>query len=164
MFGGTSAAKDTRPFEEVLREFEDFFNMDSKRTSKMNTQTQKGSLKGKDVHAKVELEFMDAVRGISTSVNVKRQVQCSECKGSKVKPNAAKHTCGACHGKGTKTENIQGNIIEVECQQCWGLGEFKQGCSQCAGNGLELVDINEHVAVPKGVEDDSCLRMSGKGH
>lgn len=64
-FGGTQAARnrDMRSYEEILREYEDFFRMDNARTSTMDSGSSRGKLKGRDVHCDVQIDFMDAVRG-----------------------------------------------------------------------------------------------------
>lgn len=56
-FGGTKAAADMRSFEEILKEFEDFFNFDS------DPKKQNGKLKARDVHIDFEIDFMDSVKG-----------------------------------------------------------------------------------------------------
>ena len=57
-----------RSFDEILKEFEEFFRMDTKRTSTANSQS--GKLKGRDVHSEIEIDFMDVVRGIQKHIEI----------------------------------------------------------------------------------------------
>jgi DnaJ-class molecular chaperone len=56
-----------RSFEEILKEFEEFFDMstDKKNPGKSNS----GKIKGRDINTSLEIEFMDAIRGISKNVH-----------------------------------------------------------------------------------------------
>lgn len=53
-----------RSFEEILKEFENFFNLenDTKKT------TGDGKFKARDVNIELEIEFMDSVQGITKQV------------------------------------------------------------------------------------------------
>ena len=46
-----------RSFDEILKEFEDFFAMDESSDSKV------AGIKGRDVHREIEIDFMTTVTG-----------------------------------------------------------------------------------------------------
>lgn len=50
-----------RSFDEILKEFEEFFTIDPKKTHTADGLG--GKLKGRDVNIQLEIDFMDAVRG-----------------------------------------------------------------------------------------------------
>lgn len=58
-FGGAQHTQDMRSFDEILKEFEDFFAMDENSNSKIV------GIKGRDIHREIEIDFMTAVQGSS---------------------------------------------------------------------------------------------------
>jgi molecular chaperone DnaJ len=51
------------------------------------------------------------------------------------------------------------------CPLCHGSGSSPaQACPECRGNGYEEVKENVTIKVPKGIDDDNRLRVSGKGN
>jgi hypothetical protein len=51
-----------RSFEEILKEFEEFFNFES------DPKKQNGKLKARDVYVDLEIDFMDSVKGATRQV------------------------------------------------------------------------------------------------
>ena len=90
-----------RSFDEILKEFEEFFTIDPKKTH--TTDGSGGKLKGRDVNISLEIDFMDAVRGTTKQVFFERNDVCGTCGGARTKPNAQKLKCGECEGTGVKT-------------------------------------------------------------
>lgn len=75
-----------RSFDEILKEFEEFFTIDPKMTHSADGSG--GKLKGRDVNIQLEIDFMDAVRGTAKQVLFERNEVCEMCKGARTKPNA----------------------------------------------------------------------------
>ena len=86
-FGGTKAAADMRSFDEILKEFEDFFTIDPKKTQTSDSSTG-GKLKGRDINTSLEIDFMEAARGITKQIAFDRNEVCETGKGARTKPNA----------------------------------------------------------------------------
>eukprot|EP00351_Strombidinopsis_sp_SopsisLIS2011_P001717 CAMPEP_0116871922 /NCGR_PEP_ID=MMETSP0463-20121206/2486_1 /TAXON_ID=181622 /ORGANISM="Strombidinopsis sp, Strain SopsisLIS2011" /LENGTH=89 /DNA_ID=CAMNT_0004511255 /DNA_START=304 /DNA_END=573 /DNA_ORIENTATION=- len=61
-FGGQKQKEDIRSFEEIMREFEEFFKMDA------NNQHGTTVLKGKDITLDINIDFLEAVKGITKHV------------------------------------------------------------------------------------------------
>ena len=64
-----------------------------------------------------------------------------------------------------KSKN-QSRIFTVQqtCPQCSGYGEMiNDPCSKCSGNGKVQSNENVTVKIPKGVDDGTRIRVSGKG-
>ncbi len=59
-----------------------------------------GPRRGADVEAELHLSFEDAVRGVTTSVNVAGEARCETCHGSGCRAGDPPVTCPTCHGTG----------------------------------------------------------------
>jgi molecular chaperone DnaJ len=70
-----------------------------------------GPLRGQDVEAAMDIDFLDAVRGFQTSITLQRPMTCEMCHGSGTKPGS-NATCPACGGAGRvqRPETIRVNI------------------------------------------------------
>ena len=51
----------------------------------------------------MEIDFMEAVNGISKQISFGRTDVCGTCKGSKSKPGTSPAVCGGCGGQGFQT-------------------------------------------------------------
>lgn len=51
-----------RSFEDILKEFEQFFNLDNEKG------TTNGRLKARDVYIDLEIDFMEAVKGLTKQI------------------------------------------------------------------------------------------------
>ena len=70
------------------------------------------------------LSFEDAVRGVTTSVNVAGEARCETCHGSGAAPGTSPVTCPTCHGRGALDDNQ-------------GLFSLSRVCPQCSGRGTD---------------------------
>lgn len=104
-FGGSRATQDLRTFEQILREYEDFFKMESEKQTSTN---EDGTIKGRDVYETLQLDFLEAVNGCKKTVNVARYIKCDNCHGEKFAPDAPVIICPACDGKGFVKEEYGG--------------------------------------------------------
>lgn len=85
-----------RSFDEILKEFEDFFQMDKSKNNQ---------LKARDIFLDIEIDFLDAIRGITKPISYQRNEVCGECKGSKVKESGKILFCGECNATGMTDES-----------------------------------------------------------
>ena len=99
MFGGKKQKEDMRSFDDILKEFETFFDMDEQTGKNRNTNSNAGKIKGRDVTTHLEIDFMDSVWGKTCPVQFQRNETCSTCKGDRFKPDGGKNIfCGECNG------------------------------------------------------------------
>ena len=61
---------------------------------------QAGPQRGSDVETELHLTFEDAIRGVTTSVNVTTDARCHTCSGSGSAPGTRPDTCPRCGGTG----------------------------------------------------------------
>jgi molecular chaperone DnaJ len=104
------------------------------------------------------------VKGYTALVNIQRNEKCTSCNGAQQSSNTVKVVCGTCNGKGKVASKLNGSDESVICDECMGLGEYRQACGTCKGAGFEVKTVKEKITVPKGVFDGLSLRLAGKGN
>jgi molecular chaperone DnaJ len=120
--------------------------------------------RGADLREDVELEFEEAVFGISTQVRVRRHELCDQCKGSGMAPGKTAATCTTCHGRGQVRYQQGFFSIARTCPTCQGMGQMiTDPCTKCRGEGRVPHERMVEVKVPAGVEDGTRIRYAGQG-
>lgn len=120
--------------------------------------------RGADVETEVHLSFEDAVRGVTTTVNLAEDDRCHTCNGSGAAPGTSSHTCERCGGRGTLDDNQGMFSLSTICPRCNGRGTtVDTPCPTCHGSGTERKVKKVKVRVPAGVEDGQRIRVKGRG-
>jgi molecular chaperone DnaJ len=117
--------------------------------------------RGADVEATIELDLLDAIRGATQTISMRRPVVCPQCKGA---GGEDPKPCPQCEGKGQIRVGGGPVAFSRTCPSCGGSGvTYSKPCSRCGGSGqIEEVDrIN--VKIPPGVDEGSKIRLAGKG-
>lgn len=127
-----------------------------------------GPPRGADLEVAMDLEFTEAVFGVSRELSIRVPVTCSTCSGSGAKPGTAPTVCEQCGGSGQVRrvrQSILGQMVTAgPCTQCQGMGELiASPCSDCRGEGRKTEERTFTVDVPAGVDTGSTLRLSGRG-
>jgi molecular chaperone DnaJ len=123
-----------------------------------------GPQRGADVEAELHLSFEDAVKGITTSVNVTTDVRCHTCHGSGAAPGTQPMTCPQCGGTGTLQDNQGLFSLSQICPRCSGRGTIiGTPCPTCHGSGNERRNRTVKVRIPPGVENLQRIRVKGRG-
>ncbi|MDD7593209.1 MAG: molecular chaperone DnaJ [Peptoniphilaceae bacterium] len=125
--------------------------------------------RGADIRKEVTLTFKEAYEGVSKTITVKRDHECSHCHGTGAKDGTAKKTCPTCHGSGVINHEVHspfGRMIQqTTCNTCAGTGEvIEEVCPHCDGKGRESETVGLTVQIPAGVADGNILPMRGQGH
>ena len=126
---------------------------------------QTGPAKGEDLHYSIDLNFEDAIRGLSTEISLQRQVACPTCQGTGIGSGGQLQTCPACRGSGRARAG--GGLFggKQACPRCRGTGKLPSTlCASCGGNGMVLKTERISVKIPPGVDNGSNVRIQGKGH
>lgn len=124
----------------------------------------RGPAHGADMEASLDIDFLDAVRGFRTTVNLRRPVTCEVCRGTGRKAGTTSMSCPDCGGKGT--QNIAQGPLQLRrtCTRCSGTGTLEgEVCSRCHGAGRSLQSETVTVNIPPGVETGKRIRVPGKG-
>jgi molecular chaperone DnaJ len=120
--------------------------------------------RGQDAEAELHLSFADAVKGVTTTVNVNSDAPCSTCAGTGAAPGSAPTVCPVCGGRGV-IDDPQGHFVLTHpCVACGGTGmQIGVPCPTCAGRGTERRARQVKVRIPPGVENGKRTRVPGKG-
>ena len=128
------------------------------------TRTRPGPRRGDDLEAQLHLSFEDAVRGVTTTVNLTSDAPCSTCRGSGARPGTSPTTCPECNGRGVVQEDQGLFSFSQPCRRCAGLGALiEDPCPTCGGTGVERRPRQVKVRIPAGVDDGQRIRLKGKG-
>ncbi len=120
--------------------------------------------RGQNVEYVVEIPFLTATRGGKVSVDVSITEECATCHGSGAKPGTDLKRCTECGGTGHVSFGQGGFAVKRPCPACFGRGMLPQTpCSSCDGRGSVRQKRKIQIAVPKGVESGSKVRLSGQG-
>jgi len=123
-----------------------------------------GARRGRDLEYNLKLDFMEAVKGTTEQIKVRRHEQCSTCDGSGAKPGTGEVTCSKCGGSGQVSQSSGFFSIARTCDACRGAGKIiKDPCVDCSGTGKKEYIRKIDVDVPAGVDTGVRLRLSGEG-
>ena len=125
---------------------------------------QGANLRGADLRYNLEISLEEAYHGRKSEVRVPTSVNCDACSGSGSAGGAPPDVCPGCGGAG-KVRAQQGFFtIERTCPTCHGHGRvISDPCTACAGAGRVHQDKTLAVAIPKGVEEGTRIRLAGEG-
>ena len=123
-----------------------------------------GPRRGADQAARLTLEFADAVRGVTTAINVTSEGRCTTCSGTGAKPGTSARACSACGGRGMVDDNQGPFSFSSPCRACQGRGSIiDDPCSTCRGGGIAQQHRNVQVRIPPGIDDGQTIRLRGRG-
>jgi len=161
-FGGFAQGKgQDANFEDIFKEFEDFFSFGGRSKDDRGQPTRKG----KDIIINIEIDFLEAINGSTKSITFSRTDACKTCKGTKMKPGSQPTTCSGCGGSGAQMYRQGPVTMQVVCGTCNGSGQLiRHPCLDCSGKGLLSSTVKETINIPKGVDSGITLRLSKKGN
>jgi molecular chaperone DnaJ len=120
--------------------------------------------RGADLRVDLELEFAEAVWGVTKEVKVARDIPCTTCQGNGAKIGTKPEVCKTCQGKGQVVHSQGFFMVQSTCPHCRGAGQqIKEPCADCRGRGVQPETSTLSVTVPAGVDDGQTLRLAGKG-
>jgi len=125
--------------------------------------------RGADLAAAVEIDLVEAARGVSREVPFEVAVTCTHCEGSGAEPGSAISTCPTCGGAGRLqqvTRSVFGEFVRTgTCPDCSGSGRrIETPCGVCHGGGRVVEERKLTVEIPAGIHDGQRIRLSGEGH
>jgi molecular chaperone DnaJ len=155
-FGGF----DTSSFSDI---FEDFFGDFAGGSSRGPTGRSSGN-KGNDLRYDLTISLEDAYKGLEKKIEYTTYKKCGDCKGNGAEPGSKPIKCDYCGGNGKIRSNQGFFTVQQTCPQCSGYGEtIGKACKKCKGNGKVQSDESVSVKIPKGVDDGTRIRLTGKG-
>jgi molecular chaperone DnaJ len=154
-FGGF----DTSSFSDIFEDFFGDFSDGSARSGRRSS----GS-RGNDLRYDLSISLENAYKGLEKKIDYTTYIKCDGCNGGGAEPGSKPKKCDYCKGNG-KIRSSQGFFtVQQTCPQCHGNGEtIGKVCKKCSGDGKLQSAESVSVKIPKGVDDGTRIRLSGKG-
>jgi molecular chaperone DnaJ len=125
---------------------------------------QAGPMRGEDMEAAMDIDFLDAVRGFQTSITLQRPMECESCHGIGTRPGTKPATCPECRGTGSKSVTQGPLQFRQTCPRCMGSGRVTgDACNACRGAGRILRSDTIRVNIPPGADPGKRIRLRGRG-
>ena len=124
--------------------------------------------RGDDLRLDIEIEFEEAVFGLTKEIKIDHLETCSSCKGTGAKEGSKPQICKTCGGSGSiqqTTRTVLGHFTQiVTCPHCHGKGTvISDPCPDCRGEGRKTVEKKIELKIPAGVDNGSRMRLSHEG-
>ena len=140
--------------------FEDFFGEGfggGRRSRRSNN-------RGSDLRYDLSISLEEAFSGKKQDIKFSTSEKCDTCSGSGSKPGHNAGACNMCGGHGQVRSSQGFFTVQQTCPQCSGSGEMiTNPCGSCGGQGKKQASKRLSVTIPKGVDDGTRIRLSGKG-
>ena len=142
--------------------FDDFFEGFS--GTRGRRQRRSSDFRGEDLRYDLSISLEDAYHGKKKEINFSSSERCERCDGYGAEPGSKPVSCSACGGQG-RVRSSQGFFtIQQTCPECNGSCEqISSPCKTCRGMGKKQSRKKISTNIPKGVDDGTRIRLSGKG-
>ncbi len=141
------------PFQAVTQMVSELFSRGARKV---------GPQPGVDVEHVVRISLAEALRGVEKTVEVTLLRACDVCSGRGYPADKPPEPCLDCAGTGQRP----GGFLPIGrvCARCEGVGTVRRyTCKACAGEGVRDSTDRLKVTFPAGVDDQTRLRMKGRG-
>jgi len=120
--------------------------------------------RGADLRYNLSISLENAYNGKKQEINFSSSDKCETCNGSCAEPGSKPVSCSACGGQGQVRSSQGFFTIQQTCPECAGSGErISSPCKECRGMGKKQTRKKIFTNIPKGVDDGTRIRLSGKG-
>ena len=132
------------------------------------TRNPNGPIRGNDTQVRIQLTFMEAVKGCKKEIPVQRLERCADCSGTGAKAGTSPETCPECGGSGqvrVQQRSPFGVIQTVKaCSRCGGKGKvINDPCKSCNGMGRVRHSRKISVDIPAGIDNGQTFVVRGMG-
>ncbi len=142
--------------------FEDFFEGFGE--TRGRRQGRSSSFRGEDLRYDLSISLEDAYHGKKQEINFSSSEKCGRCDGYGGEPGSKPVSCSMCGGQGQVRSSQGFFTIQQTCPECSGSGEqISSPCKECRGMGKKQTRKKIFTNIPKGVDDGTRIRLSGKG-
>lgn len=146
--------------------FENFFGGDhfggGRRSKKQKNDF---AVHGSDLRYDISISLEEAFHGCKLPLKFSTYIGCEDCKSTGSRTGTEEYSnCSTCSGHGYVRTSQGFLTIERACSACGGAGKkIKNPCARCNGNGRYKKQVEIITTIPAGVEENSKVRISGKG-
>ena len=124
----------------------------------------RGASRGAHLKVDLEISLEDVRKGVKKTIEIQRNENCSECRGSGAKPGTTPRRCPDCGGRGHIVRSQGFFAMRSTCPRCSGRGEvIDSPCGSCSGTGRVPQSREVSVTIPAGIESGMQLRLAGEG-
>tara|TARA_B110001454_G_scaffold69056_1_gene67396 strand:+ start:2725 stop:3858 length:1134 start_codon:yes stop_codon:yes gene_type:complete len=156
--GGFSNFDFSGSFSDIFEDFFEDFGGGGERRGRSS------SLRGDDLRYDLTISLEDAFHGKKQEINFSASDSCKRCNGQGAEPGSKPDSCTTCAGRGKVRTNQGFFTVEQTCPGCGGSGEkISSPCKECKGFGKTRAKRKISTTIPKGVDDGTRIRLSGKG-
>ncbi len=122
------------------------------------------NFRGTDLRYDLSISLEDAYNGKKQEINFLSSDKCDKCDGFGAEPGSKPISCATCGGQGQVRSSQGFFTIQQTCPECAGSGEqISNPCKNCSGAGKKQTRKKIFANIPKGVDDGTRIRLSGKG-
>jgi molecular chaperone DnaJ len=158
-FGNFDFSEFSSSFSDIFEDFfGDFGGMRGGRSRRSS------GFRGDDLRFDLSISLEEAYHGKKQEISFASSNKCERCDGYGAEPGTKPVSCSMCGGQG-KVRSSQGFFtIQQACPECSGSGEqISSPCRECRGAGKKHTRKKIFANIPKGVDDGTRIRLSGKG-
>ena len=120
--------------------------------------------RGSDLRYDLSISLEEAYNGKKQEINFSSSDKCEKCDGYGAEPDSKPISCSSCGGQGQVRSSQGFFTIQQTCSECAGSGEqISDPCKACRGIGKKQSKKKISTNIPKGVDDGTRIRLSGKG-
>ena len=143
------------PFDDFFEDFEGTRRRGRRRSS---------NFRGADLRYDLSISLEDSYNSKKQEINFSSSDKCQTCNGYGAEPGSKPISCSACGGYGQVRSSQGFFTIQQTCSECAGSGEqISTPCRECRGLGKKQTKKKIVANIPKGVDDGTRIRLSGKG-
>lgn len=133
-----------------------------------SSQRSTGPRKGENRYMQLNVDFMDACFGKTTTITIHVDEKCDHCSGTGAENPSDIETCHRCNGSGTilSQQRTAFGVFQSQsvCPECKGAGQtIRNKCHVCGGAGYQRRKVDVEVKIPAGIASGQQLRVPGKG-
>jgi len=162
--GGFSNFDFTSAFSDIFGSdiFDDFF--EGFGGTRGRRRRRSSDFRGVDLRYDLSISLEDAYNGKKQEINFSSLDKCETCDGYGAEPGSKPISCSMCGGQGQVRSSQGFFTIQQTCPECSGSGEqISSPCRECRGIGKKQTKKKIFANIPKGVDDGTRIRLSGKG-
>jgi molecular chaperone DnaJ len=153
---------DFRSAEDIMSAFSDIFG--GGLFGDMFGPRRRGPRPGLDIQMRLEIDLVEAARGTTKTVELKRQEVCEECRGTGARKGTVATTCDYCRGQGQVIQSRGFFQLATTCPACGGEGmRVTDPCPSCRGAGKVPAKATLSVPIPPGVDTGMWLQLRNQG-
>jgi molecular chaperone DnaJ len=124
----------------------------------------RGPRAGSDLQLTLEIDLLEAYRGIKRDLKIPRNERCGTCGGSGARPGSQPATCKRCNGQGVVIQGQGFFRVQQTCGACRGQGTvITDPCKTCRGQGAVQVERDVVLTIPPGIDDGNTMIVRGEG-